>query len=197
MAGRFLIIMPTNYIARGFFLDTTPHKDKMNLFRVVMPLYHPWEHFSFDHSTVLPGEHAGLFHIDKNDYVGSAAIVFHSIAPSIDPLRQLRGPGEFLSHISWMSGNRMLGVRMDFGLTHYLLGNIREALDIFRRMDIDLNEYKQPTQDHCRPVIRRILDLLQNNPSALRVVLDAWRDDKIERLGLTASVAAPAIRLVR
>lgn len=192
-----MIIKPTNYIARGFFLDTTPHKDKMKLFRVVMPLYRPFENFSFSHSRMIDGDHAGLFHIDKKAYKESAAIVFDKINPHIEPLRQLRVPRDFLSYISWMAGNTMLGVRMDFGLTHYLLGNEQEALGIFRRMDLDLDGYKLPTQQQCRPMLRQILDILESNPSSLRGVIDSWRDQNIERLGLSASVVAPGLRLVQ
>jgi hypothetical protein len=197
MCGQFLIIKPTGNLARGFFLDTTPHKDKMKLFRVVTPLYRPFEHFSFNHSRMIEGDHAALFHIDKKAYRDSAAIVFERIAEHIEPLRKLRGPREFLGYISWMTGNTMLPVRLDFGLTHYLLGNVQQALDIFRAMDLDLNEYKPERQDHYRPVITQVLTLLENDPPALRAVLDGWRDEKIERLGLTASVAAPTLRIVQ
>jgi hypothetical protein len=196
MCGQFLVIKPTDYIARGFFLDTTPHKDKMKLFRVVTPLYRPSENFSFTHSRMIEGDHAALFHIDKKAYRDSAAIVFEKIEAQVEPLRLLRSPREFLSYISYMAGNAMLPVRLDFGLTHYLLGNVQQARDIFRRMDVDLNEYKPERQQHYRPVIRQVLTLLENDPAALRAVLDGWRDQKIERLGLAASVAPASLRLV-
>jgi hypothetical protein len=146
---------------------------------------------------MIEGDHAALFHIDKKAYKESAAIVFNKIGVHIEPLRQLRSPREFLNYISWMTGNTMIPVRLDFGLTHYLLGNVDQARDIFRRMDLDLNEYKPERQDHYRPVIKRVLALLENDPPALRAVLDAWRDEKIARLGLTASVAAPPLRVVQ
>jgi hypothetical protein len=40
------------------------------------------------------------------------------------------------------------------------------------------------------------LDLLENDPAALQPLLDTWRDEQIEKLGLSASVVPPRLRLV-
>lgn len=196
MCDRLLIIKPTGYIARGFFLDTTPHKDKMKLFRVVMPLYRPFQNFSLTHSRPISGDHVGLFHVDRRAYQESADIVFAKMREHIEPLRRLSSPREFLSYISWMSGNRMMPVRLDFGLTHCLLGNLRQATDIFREMERDLADYNQRRQDVYRPVILQILDLLENDRAALQQLLDVWRDEHVEKLGLAASIGPSRLRAI-
>lgn len=192
-----LIVKPTDDIVRGFVLDTTPHKDKMKLLRVVLPLYCPSQQFSLNYSQMIVGDHAALFHVDRKAYDESAEIIFERIAPHIEALRKLRGPAEFLDYIAWMSGNRMMSVRMDFGLTHIMLGNDREALAIFNQMDADLKEFSQSIQEHCRPTIRRLLHLLEHDRQALRGVLEGWRDEKIKRWGLAASIAGPPLHIVQ
>ena len=196
VCGNYLIIKPSVYVARGFFLDTTPHKNQMKLFRVVMPLYRPGEYFSLNYSNTISGEHAGLFLVDRKAYAESASIVLDKINPHIEPLRNLHGPREFLGYISWMASNRMMPVRLNFGLTHYLLGNLQQATDIFRGMERDLADYKPQRQDRYRSVITQVLDLLENDPAALQPLLDTWRDEQIEKLGLSASVVPPRLRLV-
>ena len=63
-------------------------------------------------------------------------------------------------------------------------------------MERDLADYKPQRQDTYRPVIAQVLDLLENDPAALQQLLDAWRDEHIEKLGLSASVVPPHLRLV-
>ena len=196
LCGGRLIIKPTRYIARGFFLDTTSRKDHMRLVRMVMPLHRPFEHFSFNYGKSIEGDHGALFRIDKRAYAESAAAVLEKLGPHVEPLRNIQTPRDFMGHVAWMSGNRMLPFRTDLGINHYLLGNTREALGIFRQLDIDLDEYPQVTRQNCRPVFRQVLHFLENDPHGLRAVIESWRDENIEKLGLSASVAAPALRLV-
>ncbi|QDM31753.1 hypothetical protein FNL55_10820 [Tardiphaga sp. vice352] len=87
-------------------------------------------------------------------------------------------------HVAWMSGNRMLPFRTDLGINHYMLGNIQEALAIFRQLHIDLDEYSPATQQNCRTVIQQVLYFLENDPVGLRAVIESWRDENIEKLGL-------------
>lgn len=196
LCGDRLIIKPTSDIARGFFLDTTSRKDHMRLMRTVMPLHRPFAHFSFNYGKSIEGDHGALFYIDKQDYGASAAVVLQRLRPHVEPLRKIQTTRDFMTHVAWMSGNRMLPFRTDLGINHYLLGNIQEALAIFRRLDIDLDEYPLTTQENCRPVFRQVLHFLENDPNGLRAVVESWRDEHVEKLGLSASMAAPALRLV-
>jgi hypothetical protein len=197
LCGDHLIITPTTGIARGFFLDTTSRKDHMMLMRTVMPLHRPFAHSSFNYSQSIEGDCGGLFHIDKQDYGASAAVVLQKLKPHVEPLRKIQTTQDFMGHVAWMSGNRMLPFRTDLGINHYLLGNIQEALAIFRQLQIDLDEHSPATQKNYRPVIQQVMHFLENDPVGLHAVIESWRDENIEKLGLSASVAAPALRLVR
>lgn len=197
LCGNHLMIKPTSDIARGFFLDTTSCKDHMKLVRTVMPLHRPFANFSFNYNRSIVGDCGTLFHIDKQHYGASAAAVLLKIKPHVEPLRKIQTTRDFMGHVAWMSGNRMLPFRTDLGINHYLLGNIQEALAIFRQLHIDIDEHSPATQNNCRPVIQKVLHFLENDPGGLRAVIEAWRDENIEKLGLSASVAAPALRLVR
>jgi hypothetical protein len=196
MCGDHLVIKPTGYIMRGFGLETTSLRDHVKLWRVVMPLHRPFRSVALNYSDVIAGDQGGRVYIDRAAYQQSAADVLEKILPHVEPLRRIRQPQDFLQYISWMARNDMLGVRTDFGLTHYLLGNTQQALDIFRQLDIDLGAYQQVVQEACKPLFRQVLNLLENDPPALRAVIESWRDQNIEKLGLSASVAIPALRLV-
>ncbi len=76
----------------------------------------------------------------------------------------------------------MMPVRLDFGLTHYLLGNLQQATGHLSRHERDLADYKPQRQDRYRSVITQVLDLLENDPAALQPLLDTWRDEQIEKL---------------
>lgn len=167
------------------------------LVRTVLPLHRPFAHFSFNYSQSIQGDYGALFHIDRQDYEASAAVVLQKLRPHVEPLRRIQTARDFMGHVAWMSGNRMLPFRTDLGIHHYLSGNIQEALAIFRQLHIDLDQYSSATQMNCRPVIRQVLHFLENDPNGLRAVVEPWRDEHIEKLGLSASIAAPSLRLVR
>lgn len=169
----------------------------MKLWRVVLPLHRPFECVALNYSKTIAGDHAGLVRIDKKDYKRSAANVLEKIRLHVEPLRQLQDPRDFLTYISRMSGNNMLNVRTDFALTHYLLGNAQEALRVFRQLDIDLNDYQEAVQKNSRPLFRQVLDVLENDPTSLRALIQSWRDQNIDKLGLSAAIAAPGLHLVQ
>jgi hypothetical protein len=196
VCGPFLIVKPTGYIARGFLLESTPRKHLMKLYQVVMPLYRPGEHVFLNYSTMISGGHAGLFWIDEAAKAESAAAVLSAIGPHIEMVERLRSPRDFLGYISWMAGTSVLTIRMDFGLTHYLLGNIREALIIFRGIDMDSAGHNHVVQERYGPWIKQILDLLERQPEDLRHILDQWRAERIHKLRLEASVSASTLNVL-
>lgn len=50
-----LVVRPTEYFLRGFFLNTTSQKHHMDLWKVVMPLHRPHGSLILTHGTIIAG----------------------------------------------------------------------------------------------------------------------------------------------
>ncbi|MBX9710808.1 MAG: hypothetical protein K2X60_07225 [Xanthobacteraceae bacterium] len=191
------MIAPTEYIARGFFLNTTSQKDHMDLWKVVTPLFRPIEFFHLTYGQILAENTLGRIYINTKAFNESAALVFAKIKDHAASLRQLQKPSDFLRYISWMSGNATFNVRVDFGLAHYLAGNIREARKIFRELKSDLDELGAESVHHLAPLIIIVGSQLETDPSGLLAIINEWRNQNIETLCLGASCTSSArLRLV-
>jgi hypothetical protein len=104
LCKRILVVTPTDHILRGFLLERTPYKSTYYLWVVIAPLYRPMHGISLDYSTrLLGGEY---IQISDEEITLSAEYIADVIANGpLDQARRIRGPKEFLEHISWMIGN--------------------------------------------------------------------------------------------
>lgn len=178
LCGDYLLFSETDYIVRGLLLDTTSYKDHMRLYRVVTPIHRPLEHIILSYSDDISG--SGYIHVDRSNYEAVAHIVLERAGPQLMRLHELRLPHHFLGHIAHMSGNSTSNVRLDFGLTHYLVGNVELAGSIFRNLHSDIDG----TNDHLRPLVANIVRLFEVDPTLLQNEIDKWRAENIERLGI-------------
>ena len=93
-------------------------------------------------------------------------------------LRRVRGPKEFLKHVGWMAGNTMLNFRVDLALTHYLLGNVDQCIEILGRLPLE--DLPPPFRVHIVPFFTE----LRTSPADAASRLQAWERENVERLGL-------------
>ena len=189
MCGNMLVVTPTDYIARGFSLDTTWHKGEVKLWKVVMPLHRPFNNVTLDYSDTIPGESSGRFLIEKQDCAKPADRILEKIALHLPSLEKLRGPQEFVAYIAWRSGSSATSVSIDFGLSHYLTGDVERAAVIFRNA-ARAAEAQEPKWRGPHAALATLLrDQIEIDPDRLKDMIDGWRDKNIERLGLSASDA--------
>jgi hypothetical protein len=197
MCGDVIVVRPTDYVLRGFCLDSTPQKDHMVLWKVVMPLHRPFPHLILSYSQSAEGPSDGRFVVGRTGWRQAVPIVGEEIARHLESLRKLQKPADFLAHIARMAGNSQSNVRTDFALAHYLVGNIKQSLRMFRALAAEVRGGDPQRPDPLHEVIAGSLAQLERDPDGLRPIIDGWRDDNIERLGLAESRAArPALRLV-
>lgn len=170
----------------------------MDLWKVVTPLFRPIDFFHLTYGQILAETTSGRVHIDKTAYDSSAAMVLVKIKDHVASLRRLEKPSDFLSYISWMSGNTTFNVRADFGLAHYLSGNVREALKIFQDLKSDLDESENKLTHPLAPLIGIVGSQLETDPPGLLAIINEWRDQNIEKLGLSASsMPVSKLRLIQ
>ena len=162
----------------------------MRLYKVVAPIHRPLEHIILSYSDDISG--SGYIHVDRSNYEAAAHIVLERAGPQLMRLQELRLPHHFLAHIAGMSGNSTSNVRLDFGLAHYLVGNVELARSIFRNLHSDLDG----TNDHLRPLVASIVSLLDADVNLLRGEIDKWRAENIDRLGIAAACRRQAENVV-
>jgi hypothetical protein len=176
-----LVITPTEHILRGFLFERTLEKGIYYLWRVVMPLYRPANAVVLNYGLRIPyGEKMSLTPggVEARDRVLQIILDGH-----LTYLRNLRRPKDFLEHISGMIGNTTAVFRMDLALTHYMLGNIRECVNILETLSSDRN-----TLASRSGIVTALLDDLKTNPvNAARRVED-WERTNVENLGLAQTV---------
>jgi hypothetical protein len=69
-----LVVRPTENIVRGFLLETTLERERVYLWRVVVPLYRPMRSVFLDYSTRIPESGKDLY-IRKADFQASVRAV--------------------------------------------------------------------------------------------------------------------------
>lgn len=181
LCGPYLLFGETGYIVRGLLLDTTSYKDHMRLYKVVTPIHRPLESIILSYSDDITG--GGYIHVDRSNYEAAARTVLERVGSQLTRLQELRLPHHFLDHIAYMSGNSNVNVRLDFGLTHYLVGNVELARRIFCNLAADLDG----TKDRLGPLVGHVLNLLEADPHLLLNEIDKWRAENIDRLGIAAA----------
>ncbi|MFC0241483.1 hypothetical protein [Rhodopseudomonas telluris] len=184
------MVGPTEFILRGLFLNTTSQKHHMDLWRVVTPLHRPLDGITLTYGNIISGPDNTRVKVD--DLQRAAEVVEQYARNEVGPLRSLQAPAQFLQHIAWRGGSESEPVQLDFALTHFLVGNVSEAL---RRLKL------LTTRQESFPVHRRIaeqaLAALEYSPSALQKLIDGWRDANVAAFGLEATVVKRSgLRLV-
>jgi hypothetical protein len=193
-----LVVTPTDYIARGFSLDTTWHKGQMLLWKVVMPLHRPFANIVLNYSERLAGDNHGHFFIDPDDYPKSASVVMKEICLHLPSLEKICAPHDFLGHIAWRSGATDAGVNIDFALSHYLTGNVAKAAELLRNT-VRMVEAQEPKWRSPHAELATFLrDMLETDSAGLLAIINGWRDQNIETLDLSLSRAnLQRLRIVR
>jgi hypothetical protein len=185
-----LVVGPTGYILRGFFLNTTSQKHHMDLWKVVMPLHRPHDDLMLTYGIMISGPDNFRVRVDEPKQAAEA--VLRCVRGEVDSLRALKGPAQFLQHIAWRSGNESEPVQLDFALTHFLIGNVAEALRILRWLAT-----REEVFAVHRNLVRQALAALEDTPSKFQQLIDGWRDANVAALGLEATVQKqPSLRLV-
>lgn len=116
----------------------------------------------------------------------AAEVVEQCVRNEVAPLRALRTPSQFLRHIAWKTGNESEVVQLDFALTHFLVGNVAEALRILRSLMARPEEF--PVH---RSLVCQALAALEDKPSTLQHLIDGWRDANVATFGLETTVRKP------
>ncbi len=183
-----LVVAPTKRVVRGFLIETTTEKGRVYLWRVVTPLYRPMSSIILDYSTRIP-ERGGDVYIDQNAYEKSAEAIRGIILSEghLDYLKRIREPHDFLRHTAWIRSGSPLRARFDHALTHYLVGNVRQAIEALRRLGTEVDQLDEGRKVYIGPVMKQVLQALDGGPGDLKPLLDQWVSQNIEKFGLQAS----------
>jgi hypothetical protein len=161
--------------------ERTLEKEMYYLWRVITPLYLPVNRVFLDYSDRIPkGE---KFRLRRQGLDQTTERIAALMSPGhLSYLRRVRGPKEFLKHVSWMAGNTMPNFNMDLALTHYLLGNVDQCIKILEGIPLE----------NLHPVLRaKIVPFyteLRTNPQDAASRVQAWERENVERLGLAETM---------
>jgi hypothetical protein len=180
-----LVVLPTEHILRGFAFERTLSKDMYYLWRVITPLYMPANLLFLDYSKRI--SKGGYLRLTRGALDETAERIASIMSPGhLGYLRRVRGPKEFLKHVGWMAGNTMLNFRVDLALTHYLLGNVDQCIEILGRLPLE--DLPPPFRVHIVPFFTE----LRTRPAAAAARLQAWERENVERLGLAETMSGAA-----
>jgi hypothetical protein len=176
-----LVVLPTEHLLRGFVFERTLSKEMYYLWRVVTPLYRPANPVYLTYSkSISNGQYVRLTRQGLDQTAKHIAAI---MSPGhLSYLRRVRGPKEFLKHVSWMTGNTTINFNVDLALTHYLLGKVDQCLKILEGLSL---EELPPT---LRANIVPFFTELRTNPAGAASRLQAWERENVERLGLAETV---------
>lgn len=183
-----LVVLPVDYILKGFLLETTTERDLVYLWRVVTPLYRPMQNLSLSHSERIAGDKV---YIDREDYKSAASLVHDLICGEhMDYLHTIRTPLDFLYRHRSARGDLPISVdsRMNWddfvrALTHYLVGNEELAIEGLRAMDAKINRTPNRVWHFAQP-LKQFLCAAEEGPTRARRLLDDWVNENVERQGL-------------
>lgn len=181
LCGDVLVVLPTEHLLRGFVFERTLEKEMYYLWRMVMPLYLPASTIILNYSKrISKGDKFRLTRPGLNQTAERIAAV---MSPGhLSYLRKVRGPKEFLKHVSWMAGNTTVNFNMDLALTHYMLGNVGLCIEIFERMP--LKDLAPSFRDRIVPFVSE----LKTSPADAASRIQSWERENIEKLGLGEAV---------
>jgi hypothetical protein len=185
LCNDMLVVSPTEHIIRGFLIETTTEKGRVYLWRVVTPLYRPMNSVFLDYSDRIPPNED--VYIDSSAYQSSAARIQAVVVESLEYLRSVRTPRDFMQHVHRMIGNRSINFRFDLALTYYLIGNVRQCRDILRAIDVEVDQLDPKSRMPVDQAIKRAASEIQSNPASFQHLLEEWEAANIDRLGLRPS----------
>ena len=180
-----LVVLPTEHLLRGFVFERTLAKEMYYLWRVVTPLYRPANPIYLTYSNrISKGQY---FRLTRQGLDQTAKHIAAIMSPGhLSYLRRVRGPKEFLKHVSWMTGNTTIHFNVDLALTHYLLGNVDQCLKILEGLPL---EDLPPT---VRANIVPFFSELRTSPVDAASRVQAWERENVERLGLAETMIGAA-----
>jgi hypothetical protein len=181
-----LVVPQTEHIVRGFLLETTTEKNRVYLWRVVAPLYRPMSGVILNYSDRIPED--GEVYIDRDDYEKSADRICAIISGRhIEYLQGIQRPKDFFQHTSWIGNDSPILNRLDRALTHYLLGNVQQAIDALRALDEEVDQLEARRQQYIGPLLKRAMRQIDRDPADLTALLDEWENQNVERFALGPS----------
>ena len=186
LCKKVLVVSPTTHILRGFLIDRTMRKNMYNLWKVVAPLYRPMRFLILNYSETIgpPTEWLTI----KPDEIKDAAdrVTQYILDGHFDQLQQLRGPREFMEHVSWMVGNTTDPFRFDYAMTQYLLGNRAACLETLQALIAD--ERPDASPSHFCAWAKQIVPKIETNPSEVEEILRNFEQANIEMLALSPTL---------
>lgn len=182
LCGDILVVLPTEHLLRGFVFERTTEKEMYYLWRVVMPLYLPANTIILNYSKRI--SKGDKFRLTRSGLDQAAEHIAAVMSPGhLSYLRKVRGPKEFLKHVSWMAGNTTVNFNMDLALTHYMLGNVGECIEIFKSMPLD------NLAPSFRGRIVAFVSELRTRPADAAARVQSWERENIEKLGLAETLS--------
>jgi small-conductance mechanosensitive channel len=175
-------------------LERTPYKATYYLWKVVTPLYRPLPDIILNYSARIPkGEYITI----AADETGHAAERIARIIAdtNLDYVKSIRGPREFLEHISWMIDNTTDAFRFDYAMTHYMLGNHEKCLAVLEEL------VSEPMPGMRRHEVynwaQDIIVKLKTNPSEVDDIVKYLERGNVEKFSLAPSLIKPKIQSAR
>jgi hypothetical protein len=177
-----LVLTPTEHILRGFLFERTVERGSYYFWRVVMPLYRPANAIFLNYSLRIPnGEKLRISRQELE--VVSDRILEIVRDGNLRYIHELQRPKDFLEHISGMVGSTPTTFRLDLALTHYMLGNVRQCIQILEEIAPDIGTLASKGE-----AVTALLDDLKTSPVKAAHRIAAWERANIQNLGLSEAV---------
>ena len=191
-----LVVVPTEHILRGFLLEATTERNRVYLWRVVTPLYRPMGHVILSYSHRISNAGKELY-IDGQAYEKSADAIRAIISDGhIEYLRGIQHPRDFLRHASWIGTGSPLLNRVDSALTHFLVGNVCQAVESLHALDTEVDQLEPRQQEYIGPLLKRVVREIDTCPAGLTALLGEWETQNVEALGMQRARPPLPARLV-
>lgn len=189
-----LVVSPTEHILRGFFIDRTGHKGKYNLWKVIVPLYIPMRSIILDYSNII-GPRGDWLTIATDELRDAADRVAGFILDGhLEHVKRLRGPKEFLEHVSWMIGNNTEQFLFDYAVTQYMLGNHATCLATLEA--VVAKDMRGMRPGDVFTWAKEIIPKLKTNPSEVARILQQFEQTNVNQFALAPTLIGPRPQIV-
>ena len=189
-----LVVTPTEHIMRGFFIDRTAHKNKYNLWKVVVPLYRPMHLLILNYSKQIQGPNWLTIERDQIP-VAAQRVTEYILDGHLDHLKRLRSPKEFLEHISWMIGNDTDHFLFDYAVTQYMLGNHAACLASLETIN-HRNESAKMPRPNIFTCAKEFIPKLRTSPCEVAEVLEQLEKTNVTQFALEPTMIRPRLQIV-
>jgi len=187
LCGDFLAVGKTQMFLRSFRLLTAARKNHNDLYRRVTPLWRPREGPSSSFGGIIKHPDTYWTVTDPKDHRKSAALVLEQIAPFVPEYERIETVEDFLSYFDFMRPNMSVPVQLDFALADYLIGDISRCERALAHVESVLDDHDDRWFRNDRPAFGQVRAQLDSDPAGLRALIETWRKENIERLGLAPS----------